>query len=70
MWNIFLWMNIYRNYFASGAVPVHCAWRMLGHLFDVVQALTRDSVTVTVDAVVYYRVNEPLKAVVSVNDYR
>nr|CAD7410329.1 unnamed protein product [Timema poppensis] len=31
--------------------------------------LTKDSVTVTVDAVVYYRVNEPLGAIVKVNNY-
>lgn len=32
--------------------------------------LTRDSVTVAVDAVVYYRIKEPLNAVVRVADYR
>ncbi|KAJ8891788.1 hypothetical protein PR048_004341 [Dryococelus australis] len=31
--------------------------------------LTKDSVTVSVDAVVYYKVSEPLRAVVQVNDY-
>jgi regulator of protease activity HflC (stomatin/prohibitin superfamily) len=34
------------------------------------QVLTRDSVTVAVDAVVYYRIKEPLNAVVKVADYR
>lgn len=34
------------------------------------QVLTRDSVTVAVDAVVYYRIKEPLNAVVRVADYR
>ncbi|GLH06161.1 Band 7 protein AAEL010189 [Gryllus bimaculatus] len=34
------------------------------------EILTRDSVTVEVDAVVYYRVENPLKAIVCVNDYR
>ncbi|CAG2058614.1 unnamed protein product [Timema podura] len=33
------------------------------------KVLTKDSVTVTVDAVVYYRVNEPLGAIVKVNNY-
>ncbi len=32
-------------------------------------AITRDNVTLTVDAVVYYRVIEPVKAVVNVRDY-
>ena len=35
-----------------------------------VQVLTRDSVTVTVDAVVYYRVSNPTMAVNNVEDYR
>lgn len=30
------------------------------------EVLTRDSVTVSVDAVVYYRISDPLKAVVKV----
>lgn len=34
------------------------------------QALTKDSVTVTVDAVVYYRIQDPLNAVVKVTNYR
>ncbi|KAF5286581.1 hypothetical protein FQA39_LY16264 [Lamprigera yunnana] len=33
------------------------------------EALTKDSVTVTVDAVVYYKIDDPLKAVVQVADY-
>jgi len=33
------------------------------------EALTKDSVTVTVDAVVYYRIDDPLKAVVKVTNY-
>ncbi|XP_039748583.1 mechanosensory protein 2-like isoform X3 [Pararge aegeria] len=33
------------------------------------QVLTRDSVTVAVDAVVYYRIKEPLNAVIRVADY-
>lgn len=34
------------------------------------QVLTKDSVTVTVDAVVYYRVDKPLSAVNNVNNFR
>lgn len=34
------------------------------------QILTKDSVTVCVDAVVYYQVRDPLRAVVSVTNYR
>lgn len=41
-------------------------WQLLS---DLVQVLTKDSVTVTVDAVIYYRVQEPLNAVVKVNNY-
>ncbi|KAK4878171.1 hypothetical protein RN001_010677 [Aquatica leii] len=33
------------------------------------EALTKDSVTVTVDAVVYYRIENPLYAIVKVTDY-
>lgn len=34
------------------------------------EVLTKDSVTITVDAVVYYRVEDPLNAVVKVSDFR
>ncbi|KAJ8731846.1 hypothetical protein PYW08_014576 [Mythimna loreyi] len=37
---------------------------------DPQEILTRDSVTVTVDAVVFYRVKDPIKAVVEVANYR
>ncbi|MPZ67281.1 MAG: slipin family protein [Pseudonocardiaceae bacterium] len=33
-------------------------------------AITRDNVTISVDAVVYFRVKDPVKAVVNVQDYR
>ena len=33
------------------------------------EILTKDSVTVTVDAVVYYKISSPLSAVCNVNDY-
>lgn len=39
-------------------------------MVDYFQALTKDSVTVTVDAVVYYSIKEPLNAVVKVTNYR
>lgn len=34
------------------------------------EVLTKDSVTVTVDAVVYHRIKEPLNAVVKIANYR
>jgi regulator of protease activity HflC (stomatin/prohibitin superfamily) len=34
------------------------------------EAITRDNVTLRVDAVVYYRVIDPLKAIVNVRDYK
>ena len=34
------------------------------------EAITRDNVTVRVDAVIYYRIIDPVKAVVNVQDYR
>ena len=34
------------------------------------EVLTKDSVTVSVDAVVYYRIKEPLNAVVKIANYR
>lgn len=33
------------------------------------EVLSKDSVTVTVDAVVYYRISDPLKAVIQVSNY-
>lgn len=33
------------------------------------EILSRDSVAVTVDAVVYYRISDPLKAVIQVSNY-
>lgn len=38
--------------------------------FFCLQALTKDSVTVTVDAVVYYKIQHPLNAVTKVANYR
>jgi regulator of protease activity HflC (stomatin/prohibitin superfamily) len=34
------------------------------------ETITRDNVTMRVDAVVYYRVVDPVKAIVNVQDYR
>lgn len=34
------------------------------------EVLTKDSVTVSVDAVVYYRISDPLKAVIQVRNLR
>lgn len=34
------------------------------------ESITRDSVTVKVDAVLWYKINEPSKAIISVADYR
>jgi regulator of protease activity HflC (stomatin/prohibitin superfamily) len=41
----------------------------LGNPFPLYQILSRDSVTVTVDAVVYYRVSNPTMATNNVEDY-
>lgn len=34
------------------------------------EVLTKDSVTVSVDAVIYYRIKEPLNAVIKIANYR
>ncbi|KAG8332663.1 hypothetical protein J6590_017887 [Homalodisca vitripennis] len=41
----------------------------MAHALNPPVVLTKDSVTVTVDAVVYYRVDKPLSAVNNVNNY-
>lgn len=52
-----------------------CGWLLSVDLrtvsFDVPpqEVLSKDSVTVTVDAVVYYRISDPLKAVIQVSNY-
>ena len=40
------------------------------NLFFSMQVLSRDSVTVSVDAVVYYRVSNPTMATNNIEDYR
>jgi erythrocyte band 7 integral membrane protein len=40
------------------------------YLFINVQVLSRDSVTVSVEAVVYYRVSNPTLATNNIEDYR
>ncbi|XP_049804682.1 band 7 protein AGAP004871-like isoform X1 [Schistocerca serialis cubense] len=58
-------------FFVLPCIDTYCKVDLRTVSFDVPpqEALTRDSVTVTVDAVVYYRVNDPLNAIVSVNNY-
>ena len=59
----------------TGFCNVLCCFQMLSMgvvMFCVVcfQMLSRDSVTVTVDAVVYYRVHNPTIAVSNVENFR
>jgi erythrocyte band 7 integral membrane protein len=49
--------------------PPCCSRSMLYIDSLMVQVLSRDSVTVTVDAVVYYRVSNPTMATNNVEDY-
>nr|CAD7430175.1 unnamed protein product [Timema monikensis] len=58
-------------FFVLPCIDTYCKVDLRTVSFDVPpqEVLTKDSVTVTVDAVVYYRVNEPLGAIVKVNNY-
>ncbi|XP_063233718.1 band 7 protein AGAP004871-like isoform X4 [Bacillus rossius redtenbacheri] len=58
-------------FFVLPCIDTYCKVDLRTVSFDVPpqEVLTKDSVTVTVDAVVYYRVSEPLGAVVKVNNY-
>ncbi|XP_059484628.1 band 7 protein AGAP004871-like isoform X3 [Neocloeon triangulifer] len=58
-------------FFVLPCVDTYCKVDLRTVSFDVApqEVLTKDSVTVTVDAVIYYRVQEPLNAVVKVNNY-
>ncbi|XP_060534274.1 band 7 protein AAEL010189-like isoform X2 [Cylas formicarius] len=58
-------------FFILPCVDSYCKVDLRTISFDVPpqEALTKDSVTVTVDAVVYYRIQDPLKAVVKVTNY-
>ncbi|KAF2885283.1 hypothetical protein ILUMI_20906 [Ignelater luminosus] len=58
-------------FFILPCVDNYCKVDLRTVSFDVPpqEALTKDSVTVTVDAVVYYRIEDPLNAVVKVTNY-
>ncbi|KAG5679490.1 hypothetical protein PVAND_009054 [Polypedilum vanderplanki] len=58
-------------FFVLPCVDNYCKVDLRTVSFDVPpqEVLTKDSVTVSVDAVVYYRINDPLKAVVQVANY-
>lgn len=58
-------------FFLLPCVDNYCKVDLRTVSFDVPpqEALTKDSVTVTVDAVVYYRIQDPLNAVVKVTNY-
>jgi erythrocyte band 7 integral membrane protein len=59
-------------FFILPCVDSYCKVDLRTVSFDVPpqEALTKDSVTVTVDAVVYYRIQDPLNAVTKVTNYR
>ncbi|CAM6032209.1 unnamed protein product, partial [Sphagnum compactum] len=58
-------------FFVLPCIDNYCKVDLRTISFDVPpqEVLTKDSVTVSVDAVVYYRINDPLKAVVQVANY-
>lgn len=58
-------------FFVLPCIDDYCKVDMRTVSFDVPpqEILSRDSVTVTVDAVVYYRISDPLKAVIQVSNY-
>ncbi|KAK9872862.1 hypothetical protein WA026_019650 [Henosepilachna vigintioctopunctata] len=58
-------------FFIVPCVDSYCKVDLRTVSFDVLpqEALTKDSVTVTVDAVVYYRIQDPLNAVIKVANY-
>ncbi|VEN61383.1 unnamed protein product [Callosobruchus maculatus] len=58
-------------FFVLPCLDSYCKVDLRTVSFDVPpqEALTKDSVTVTVDAVVYYRIQDPLNAVVKVTNY-
>lgn len=58
-------------FFVLPCVDTYCKVDLRTISFDVPpqEILSKDSVTVTVDAVVYYRISDPLKAVVQVENY-
>ncbi|RLE73557.1 MAG: slipin family protein [Thermoprotei archaeon] len=50
-------------------VPRKVSLRIVPYMFSAEQTLTRDNIPVSVDAVVYYRVVDPEKAILHVEDY-
>ncbi|KAJ9574039.1 hypothetical protein L9F63_008565, partial [Diploptera punctata] len=58
-------------FFILPCIDTYCKVDLRTVSFDVPpqEVLSKDSVTVCVDAVIYYRVREPLAAVVNVNNY-
>lgn len=58
-------------FFILPCIDTYCKVDLRTVSFDVPpqEALTKDSVTVTVDAVVYYSIKEPLNAIVKVTNY-
>lgn len=50
-------------------VPKKVSLRIIPYMFSAEQTLTRDNIPVSVDAVVYYRVVDPEKAILHVEDY-
>ncbi|XP_066993401.1 band 7 protein AGAP004871 isoform X1 [Anabrus simplex] len=58
-------------FFILPCIDTYCKVDLRTVSFDVPpqEVLTRDSVTVTVDAVVYYRISHPLKAITRISNY-
>ncbi|MHA1617375.1 MAG: slipin family protein [Candidatus Njordarchaeales archaeon] len=50
-------------------VPRKVSLRIMPYMFSAESTLTKDNIPVTVDAVVYYRVIDPEKAILNVEDY-
>jgi len=50
-------------------VPRKVSLRIVPYMFSAEQTLTKDNIPVSVDAVVYYRVVDPEKAILHVEDY-
>ncbi len=50
-------------------VPKKVSLRIVPYMFSAEQTLTKDNIPVSVDAVVYYRVVDPEKAILHVEDY-
>ncbi|XP_039301152.1 band 7 protein AGAP004871-like isoform X2 [Nilaparvata lugens] len=58
-------------FFILPCIDSYCKVDLRTGSFDVPpqEVLTRDSVTVCVDAVIYYKVNRPMAAIVNVSNY-